>query len=767
MTGAPRSRVAYGVTIFLSAFLLFQIQLIIGKLVLPWFGGTPAVWTTCMLVFQVLLVLGYAYAHLVVARLSPSRQRAVHLAALGLALLVLAAQAMAWGSLVLPPPSWKPTGSALPTWAIVRLLAATVATAFLVLSATGPLIQGWFARTHPGASPYRLYALSNLGSLLGLVTYPVLIEPLLPLRMQAAGWAVAFVAFAAACAWCAVAARAPSREGVVRQVDGDEAERPGWMLAILWIALSGCASVLLLATTNQISQEVAVVPFLWVLPLCLYLVTLIVCFEWERGYHRGVFGWALALSLAGGAVVLHRGLSVRVVGQVAAYSILLFVACMVCHGELVRLKPGRRFLTAFYLMVSIGGALGGIFVGVIAPLMFSGFWELHLAMALVAALTVVVLWRDRTSWLHRRHPWPAAVALAGAVALVRYVSGADLLGRETPSGVTALEGALAVAMAAWLVPGWVVRRWRLPGARGVATGALAMAVVIFAFVLRGETARESRPSLVQSRTFYGVLGVLADALDDPEETSLRLMHGTITHGVQLLGEDRRRIATTYFGDESGVGLAILHHPRVDEGEYLTIGVIGLGVGTIATHARAGDDVRFYEINPAVIALSRGPRPVFTYLADSRGRVEVVAGDARISLERELEAGTPRRFDVLAIDAFSSDSIPVHLLTREAMALYLRHLRDDRGIVAFHISNRYLDLRPVVWALADHFRLASAYVDTRGGADSVWGASWILLARDPAVLARPEIVDAARPRNEKKKPRLWTDDYSGLFKVLKW
>ncbi len=426
MTGAALARLVFAVTIFLSAFLLFQIQLIVGKLVLPWFGGTPAVWTTCMLVFQSLLVLGYAYAHLVVAKLAPARQRTVHVAVLALAVIVLGVQVIAWGSVVLPPASWKPTGSVAPAREIVQLLAASVAFAFLVLSATGPLLQGWFARTHPGVSPYRLYALSNLGSLLGLLTYPVVFEPLLPVRTQAALWAMGFVAFAGLCAWCAsrVPARAESRPDIVTPADDRPEGRPSWSLAVLWLALAGCASMLLLATTNQVSQDVAVVPFLWVLPLCLYLLSLIVCFEWERGYRRVVFVWALGASLAGACVVLHRGLGVKVPLQVAAYSAMLFVACMVCHGELVRLKPGRRHLTAFYLMVSIGGALGGVFVGVVAPAVFSGFWELPLAMTLVAVLTVLVLWRDRASWIHHGVPWPSAVALVGAVALMRYLSGA-------------------------------------------------------------------------------------------------------------------------------------------------------------------------------------------------------------------------------------------------------------------------------------------------------------------------------------------------------
>jgi hypothetical protein len=766
MTGA---RLVFAVTIFLSAFLLFQIQLIVGKLVLPWFGGTPAVWTTCMLVFQSLLVLGYAYAHLVVAKLAPARQRTVHVAVLALAVIVLGVQVIAWGAVVLPPASWKPTGSVAPASEIVQLLAASVAFAFLVLSATGPLLQGWFARTHPGMSPYRLYALSNLGSLLGLLTYPVVFEPLLPVRMQAAVWAMGFVAFAGLCAWCAsrVPARAESRPDVVMPADDHPEGRPSWSLAVLWLALAGCASMLLLATTNQVSQDVAVVPFLWVLPLCLYLLSLIVCFEWEHGYRRAPFVWALGAGLAGACVVLHRGLEVKVPLQVAAYSAMLFVACMVCHGELVRLKPGRRHLTAFYLMVSIGGALGGVFVGVVAPAVFTGFWELHLSMTLVAVLTVLVLWRDRASWIHHGVPWPSAVALVGAVALMRYLSGADLLGSNASRGVTPFEGVVVVAMAAWLAPGWVVRRWRVPGARAVAMLTLSGAVVVFALLLRQHAASESGQALVRSRSFYGVLAVLEEDVWDPDEHAYRLQHGRITHGVQFQGDGRRTLATTYYGENSGVGLAILHHPRHTQSDAMRIGVIGLGVGTLAAHARPEDYVRFYEINPAVIALSQGEGALFSYLSDSPARVDVVAGDARISLERELEAGRPQAFDVLAIDAFSSDSLPVHLLTREAMAVYLRHLRDGRGIVAFHISNRYLDLRPVVWALADQFQLTGAHVEGSDDEDSVWKSTWILLSRDAAVLAQPEIAAATTARNVKRKPRLWTDDYSDLFRVLKW
>jgi hypothetical protein len=582
-------------------------------------------------------------------------------------------------------------------------------------------------------------------------------------------WAMGFVAFAGLCAWCAsrVPAHAEPPSAIVTPADEGSEGRPSWSLAALWLALSGCASMLLLATTNQVSQDVAVVPFLWVLPLCLYLLSLIVCFEWERGYHRALFLWALGLGLAGASVVLHRGIDVKVPLQVAAYFTMLFVACMVCHGELVRLKPGRRHLTAFYLMVSIGGALGGIFVGVAAPAVFSGFWELHLAMTLVAALTVLVLWRDRASWIHHGTRWPSAVALVGAVGLMRYLSGADVVGSNASLGVTPFEGVVVVAMAVWLAPGWVMRRWRLPGARTVDMITLSLAVVVFALMLREHAAGESGQALVRSRSFYGVLAVLEDDPWNHDEHAYRLQHGRITHGLQFQGDGRRTLVTTYYGENSGVGLAILHHPLRAQGDMLRIGVIGLGVGTLAAHADPEEYVRFYEINPAVIALSQGQGALFSYLSDSSARVDVVAGDARISLERELEAGRPQAFDVLAIDAFSSDSLPVHLLTREAMAVYLRHLRDDRGIVAFHISNRYLDLRPVVWALADQFQLAAAHVEGSDDEDSVWKSTWILLSRDAAALAQPEIAAATTARNVEQRAWLWTDDYSGLFRLLKW
>jgi hypothetical protein len=761
------SRLAYAATVFLSAFLLFQIQPMVGKLLTPWFGGTPAVWTTCMLFFQSLLVLGYAYAHLVVRRLAPSRQRLVHLAALAVALIVLGAQAFAWGSAVLPPSSWKPVAGGVPALTIVLVLAASVGAGFLLLSATGPLLQGWFARTHPGVSAYRLYALSNLGSLLALLTYPLLVEPLLSLRAQALAWSAGFAAFAVLCGWCAFGAGSPRAADSGARPDDDELHaRPDWVVSTLWIALAGCASMLLLAVTNHVCQDVAVVPFLWVLPLGLYLLSLIACFEWERLYHRGLFMWLLAASLVASAVVLKQGLGAKVPTQLLAYSTVLFLGCMVCHGELVRLRPGRHHLTAFYLLVSLGGAAGGIFVGVIAPRLFAGLWELHMALALTAALAVIVLVLDRASWLHGRRPWPAAIALAGAVGLMDYASAGSLLD-ATPRKVIALEGAAVLGIAAWLIPGSVVSRWRLPGSRVAAMGAVALSVAMFAVVLGRQAGSDSGAAMLRSRTFFGVISVMEEDASDPEDHAFRLQHGRIVHGAQFQALDRRALPTTYYGSQSGVGLAIVHHPRRADLRPLRIGVVGLGVGTLAAHARAGDYLRFYEINPDVIALSRGRDPLFTYLADAPAEVDVVAGDARLALERELDAGTPQRFDVLALDAFSSDSVPVHLLTREAMTVYLRHLRDEQGIVAVHVSNRFLDLRPVVWALADHFGLASALIETSGEDSITWGSTWILLARDPDVLGQEEIEDVTTARNTKKKPRLWTDDHSGLWQVVKW
>ena len=703
----------FALTIFLSAFLLFQVQLILGKYILPWFGGTPGVWTTCLLVFQTLLLLGYAYARAIVLRLAARRQRLLHAVLVLASVAVLGVLAGEWGAPILPGVGWGPTGPGDPTWRIVAVLAVAAGLPYLILSSTGPLLQDWFARTRPGASPYRLYALSNLGSLVGLLSYPFVVEPGLTLRTQAWVWAGGYVLFAAGIAACA---GRPARAEGGGEPDGRDPSadpRPprgplSVGLLLLWFALPACASTLLVATTNQMCQEVAVIPFLWVLPLALYLLSFILAFQGGAWIARWWVHPAFAAALVAVCVALFRGVTLGLRTQIGLYSIGLFAACMVAHGELVRLRPHPRDLTAFYLAVAAGGAAGGVFVALVAPHLFTGFWELHVGLFACALLVLVVVIRDRGSW-------------------------------------------------------WYPRRLPRAALRGTALAALAALGVALAVQPRQHVGTV----LVRQRNFFGVLRVIEEYRDDPEWTLRSLVHGRILHGFQYRAADKRDRPTVYFRADSGIGLALEYHPRRLADEPLRIGVLGLGVGTLAAYGQAGDVVRFYEINPSVVSFSEGAHPTFTFLADCPAKVEIVPGDARLSLERELESGQPQRFDLLAMDAFTSDAVPVHLLTEEAFRVYLAHLRGPDGIIAVNVSNRYLDLQPVLAAAARRFDLKGVTVTSAIEGRSTAGVRWVLLARSADALAGPVAGGGTALGTEgATSVALWTDDYSNLFQVLK-
>ncbi len=690
---------AFAGAIFISAFLVFQVQPIIAKAILPWFGGTPAVWTTCLLFFQVVLLLGYAYAHASIRWLGARRQAIVHAALLALALLTLP---------ITPDADWKPQGTEDPVLRILGLLAGTVGAPYLLLSATAPLLQAWFARSEPGKSPYRLYALSNLGSLLGLVTYPVGIEPLLTTGEQQALWSGGFLMFALVCWLCALrslrspdgtgsAAAIPDGTGTGAALPEPARPEPDARLYLLWIALSACGSTLLLAVTNQMCQEVAVVPFLWVLPLTLYLLSFILCFESDRWYRRAVYMPLLAAGLWAIGYVTGKGLGIALVWAIPMLAGGLFVGCMFCHGELAALRPAPRHLTAFYLMSSVGGAVGGLFVGFVAPYAFSGFWEIHFAILGCATLAVLLVLRQ----------YPAA--------------------RETRR--TVIRACLH----------------------------LVLGVVAVATVERFLVATERSP--FHGRNFYGHISVSSTPAKRPEDTTLDLTHGATRHGRQYVDPARRHIPTSYYGYVTGIGRAFADYPRRTGRR---VGLIGLGAGTLAAYAVRGDFFRFYEINPLVVdyALLH-----FTYLSDARRRgaeVEISLGDARISMEREA----PQNYDLIVLDAFSSDSIPTHLLTRESFEIYSGHLRQD-GVLAVHISNRHIDLRPVVHSLARSIGCVSwLIVNQDDSKDAVHMSHWVLVTRNLPLLMSPHVLPAGALLPGGPRLRMWTDDYSNLFQLLK-
>jgi spermidine synthase len=694
----------FAATIFLSAFLLFQVQPLVARFVLPWFGGTPAVWTTCMLFFQLLLFGGYAYADFLVRRLPSRGQKRVHLALLGLAVAALAAFALFSGVPLAPPAAWKPAGSGRPVLRILGLLSLTAGLPYFLLASTGPLLQAWLSRLAPPARIWRLYALSNLGSLLALVAYPFVIEPNVALRTQAWVWSAAFLLFALG-AGASAGRQAGSDVGTSAESPvGEDDPEPSRGTKLLWAALAFCGSLLLLATTSQMCQEVAVFPLLWILPLALYLLSFVLCFELARFPWRPVASLLFVASLPPVCYVLFKGATIAISAQLGALSATLFAGCLVCHGELYRLRPSPRHLTTFYLVIAAGGALGGAFAGVAAPLLFDGYWEYQLSLVVTALLLLVVLGREEGSFV-RRH---VLARLAVLVALGGLVVALGLQIRDTVDNTSA-----------------------------------------------------------SFRNFYGVLRVKEELPEDEAWHLRALTHGRIRHGFQYVSPDKKRIPTTYYTDESGVGLAVRFHPRRESLEF-RIGVVGLGVGTLAAYGRAGDVVRFYEINPDVIALSKGKDPRFTYLSDTPARVEVVEGDARLSLERERTRGEPQRFDVLVLDAFTSDAIPLHLLTAEAFETWLGHLRDADSILAVHISNRHLVLEPVLRRVADHFSLAAALVDTNPEGHASSRSVWVLLARNSAVLTRKGIEAPSKPLTDEGRPvALFTDDYSNLVRLLVW
>lgn len=687
-------------TILAGAFLLFQVQPLIAKFILPWFGGSASVWSLCMLFFQVFLVAGYAYAHLTTRYLRPRTQAALHGVLLLAALLALP---------IVPGECWKPEPTDDPAGRILLLLTVCLGLPYFVLASTGPLMQAWFARLHPGSIPYRLYALSNAGSLLALVTYPFVVEPLLTSRTQANLWGLSLGVFALLCGACAwrlwrAAGGRKTEDGDLKSKDrrqkteggGEKAAGPAARTIMLWFALPACGSVLLLATTNKLCLDVASVPFLWILPLSLYLLTFILCFDRPAWYARKAFTLLLVPVLAMLCYALFRGSNTSILTQVLIYCISLSAGCMVCHGEVYRLKPAPHYLTLFYLLISIGGAAGGAFVALAAPRIFRSYAELNWGIGLLMALVCFIHMRERSSWTLQGRRWPL----------------------------------------------WPVM-------------ACGLAVLAAALTLQSQQA--ARNTVSKSRNFHGTLQVLDNRPDDPAYHIYRLINGQITHGLQFTDPAKAAIPTTYYDERSGAGLALTHFPRQTNRR---IGAVGLGVGTLAAYGSSGDTFRFYEINPEVERLAR---TWFTYLKTCKAHIEVVTGDARISLESE----PPQEFDLIVLDAFSSDAIPTHLLTKEAFETYLRHLKTD-GVIAVHISSRHLNLYPVTLGVAEHFQLGTVYILTAQPGSLWWysPSKWVLLSRNLEFLNSEEIAKAqgAKP-SRSPKPILWTDNYTSLLRVL--
>jgi hypothetical protein len=664
-------------TAFLAAFLLFQIEPLFAKLILPRFGGAAAVWAACLVFFQCALLLGYLYADVTSRRLTPRRQTQLHIALLALGLLFLP---------IAPRFPQLQRAGGDPAATILLLLTVSIGLPFVLLSATSPLVQVWYARATAQREPYHLFALSNLASLLALLSYPLLIEPHIAARRQAALWSALFVIFGLLCAAAAWFARGSNVTVAAAKTDESEIERsPTLREKLLWLGLAACSSMLLLSITNKLLEDVAPVPLLWVLPLASYLLTFALAFSRRIFYWRWLLVRFLAVALGSLGYAIYEPMyteSVQV--SVPVFCVGLFLCCWFCHGELALRRPAPRYATSFYLMISLGGALGAIFVGIAAPHLFTSIYELPLALVFTALLAIAALWPQ----------------------------------------------------------GWLIRLfWTVAAASMV-------------FVLVRNVREYDANTMVRVRSFYGALRVrqFTNWLKEPYRT---LYNGRIEHGAQYVNPPSSLLPTTYYGPDSGIGLALTHCcPNTKR-----VGAIGLGAGTLAAFGKTSDYFRFYEINSQVVNIAHTS---FSYLRDSPARIDIVLGDARVSLQSEA----PQQFDVLAVDAFSGDAIPVHLLTREAFALYLRHLKPD-GVLAVHTSNTYLNLPPVVQLLATDAGYDAEMItnddDRRKLIDS---SDWVLVTRNRRFLDSIDSTVMIEPISVPRNLRVWTDDFNNLFQILR-
>jgi hypothetical protein len=670
----PAPRLLYGITIFLGAFLLFLVEPMAAKQLLPILGGSSAVWLTCLVFFQTTLLLGYLYAHWITRCQATTWRRHVYLVTLAAAAVLLIAQK------IFPPEIGQ--GFDHPVTTIFTTLAFTIGLPFLLLSATSPLLQVWFQRTKGGIIPYRLFALSNFGSLLALISYPFLVEPHLTLKLQRTLWSAGFLLYAVFCAILA-------RQFHPAPTPADEPEpapnaprRAKW----LWFLLPMAAAMQLSAVTSHLTVNIAAIPLLWMLPLVVYLLTFILAFEFPSLYHRGIIGRLLVVMLASlGYAISKTDVSLPIGIAILFFLAECFLAGLFCHAETYALRPQRPTeTTLFYLLIAAGGAAGTFFIGIASPLIFSANYDLAISFSVTAALAIAVTWNDG---------WPQRLLWSTATALLLF----------------------------------------------------------FTIMLHTAYAREA---ILEVRNFYGSLRV-KERTGPHGGTERMLLNGTIQHGTQLFAPGLTRTPTTYYADDSGIGVAIHHccntRPR-------SIGVIGLGAGTIATYGTVTDRIRFYEINPLVRPIAQN---LFTYLRDSPAQISFADGDARASLTRE----SPQHFDVLAIDAFSGDAIPIHLLTIQAIELYKKHLAPG-GILAFHVSNQYLNLAPELAALANAADLQARLIESQPDESlGAYRATWVLLSSNTAFFDQPEVAATASAVPTDSRLRVWTDDYSSILPIL--
>ncbi len=739
-------------TIFLSAFLLFQVQPLISKFILPWFGGSPAVWTTAMLFFQCTLFLGYVYSHLLASRLKLKTQVKLH----GVLLVLASIMAI----FVIPIGALKPDADDDPTLRILMLLTICVGLPYFVLSTTGPLIQAWFSHAYPGRSPYRLFSLSNIGSLLALGSFPVLFEPYLEIKTMGYVWMVGFWMFAGLCMVCAWKVHAIAVQPHLAQLDSHSVGQsegksiasdtiPSFWRRIACIALSGLSSLMFIATTNHVCHDIATVPFLWIVPLALYLLSFIICFDHPRWYVREVWSGLCALGILGVTVV---DPDLPFLASLLLQFGTMFTICMICHGELVRLRPANsKYLTEYYLFISAGGALGGLFITFVATPYFDEYyeWPIGLLISLWLSLFVFLstLWQRGFS------------ANAGLPGIVSFVS-------------------LATLAVTWSIDPF---DWRTPP--------IGQGIV--------------EKTLLKARNFYGTVQVEeqvytheipAEKNDglarSPSDSRRSFWSGNILHGRQLTDPKLRSVPLTYYDHESGVGRTLQY---CFDGDFKTkplkYAVVGLGAGSLATYARAAegdraaDECVLYEINPLVEEIAREH---FWYLPDYETRlgkpIEMRLGDARLTMERE----PPQEYDVIVLDAFSGDSVPAHLLTREAFEIYRRHLKKNedgtlKGMICIHITNTFLNLYPITKNAAEQV-LNMPFTSIYRQSESLTGAMrshYFIITNDLRFLAEtpmvPQFKTVTDPSTGESQSiaidrdwpgiAIWTDHYSTIFNIM--
>ncbi len=671
-------RVLFGGAVFLASFLLFLVEPIAAKQLLPVFGGSAAVWITCLVFFQTALLVAYLYAHWLAHR----SQWILHFALL----LLAAASAIAWSMQTLD----RSRSAQHPVWSIFAALGLSIGLPFLMLGATSPLLQVWLARLETRGIPYRLFALSNLASLLALALYPTVIEPHLTLKAQRLAWCCGFAAFALISATLTWRTRSVNHAPDEPATAGDSAGTSTPLAhKLLWVLLPMGAAMQLSAVTSYLTQNLAAIPLLWILPLAVYLMTLILAFQFPRLLPRGIVVRFLVVMLAGlGYMLSQVDVSVPLRIGLVFFLVEVFFACLFLHTETYALRPQRsRESTLFYLLFAGGGALGSFLIGIASPLVLSFNYDLALTFFVTALLAIAVTWSS--GWTQRML-WSTASVLLLVLVVMLHVA----YQRNTPLAVRNFYGSLRVRQSLSAYPGSILRT---------------------------------------------------------------LTNGSIQHGTQIFSPELRKTLTTYYAEDSGVGLALRFccHDRARN-----VGVVGLGVGTIAAYGKTGDRIRFYEINPAVTPIAQN---LFTYLRESGAEISIVEGDARSSLAHEQ----PQNFDVLVIDAFSGDAIPLHLLTTEAMSLYKRHLAPG-GILAFHISNQHVDLEPEIALLARDagmgVRRVSSFANEQRGE---FTATWMLATDSPSFFTQPEVAERARQPVEDSNARLWTDDYSSLLPLIRW